>query len=65
MDEQPRGEDAPGLANDSLGDGQSLLSEEELERRSRQGEDGPDVDELDDDPAYNPRDPALRRLKGG
>lgn len=64
MDEQPRGEDAPGLANDSLGDGQSLLPEEELEQRSEQ-DDGPDTDELDDDPAYNPRDPMLRRLKGG
>lgn len=64
MDEQPRGEDAPGLANDSLGDGQSNLPEEELEARAER-DDGPDVEELDDDPAYNPRDPMLRRLKGG
>jgi hypothetical protein len=64
MDEQPRRDDAPGLANDLLGDGQSVLPAEELERRAEQ-DDGPDIDELDDDPAYNPRDPMLRRLKGG
>jgi hypothetical protein len=26
---------------------------------------GPDVERLDEDPAYNPSDPGLRNLKGG
>jgi hypothetical protein len=26
---------------------------------------GPDVDELDDDPAYDPDDPGLKDVKGG
>lgn len=34
------------------------------ERHSEEDE-GPDVDELDEDPAYNPDDPGLKGLKGG
>jgi hypothetical protein len=28
-------------------------------------DDGPDVEELEDDPAYNPQDDELKKLKGG
>ena len=28
-------------------------------------DEGPDVDELDEDPAYNPDDPELKGIKGG
>jgi hypothetical protein len=35
------------------------------EEEQRREEEGPDVAHLDDDPAYNPKSPGLRDLKGG
>jgi hypothetical protein len=36
-----------------------ILETEDLE------EEGPDVADLDDDPAYNPQDEGLKEIKGG
>lgn len=40
------------------------LGDEELASLAEEGDDGPDVSELDEDPAYNP-DNELKDLKGG
>ncbi len=40
------------------------LNDEELESLGEEGDDGPDVSELDEDPAYNAEGPA-GDLKGG
>jgi hypothetical protein len=41
------------------------LEEERTEVEEAAGTDEPDVDELDEDPAYNPDDPDLKDIKGG
>lgn len=52
---QPTGPEGAGDEPEQLDDEQLL----ELD------DDGPDVTELDDDPAYNPDEPGLKDLKGG
>ena len=47
----PTPDDVPGSPGE--------LTEDDDERE------GPDVDELDEDPAYNPDDEGLRGIKGG
>ncbi len=35
------------------------------EQDTKTEEQGPDASELDDDPAYNPKDPGYKGIKGG
>jgi hypothetical protein len=48
----------PGAAGDEEHEGSDQV-------RPGPEEEGPDVDELDQDPAYEPEDPELKGLKGG
>ena len=54
----------PDPAGEGAGDEPEELSDEQLQELGDEGDEGPDVSELDDDPAYNAEGPA-GDLKGG
>jgi hypothetical protein len=43
---------------------EELKEERELVHRETEDDDGPAPEELDEDPAYEPDDPGLKRVKG-